>query len=219
MGSILGCSFLWVGIERINTWHLDSVTLLSASLVIVRRTGGLFVQNIAELLVLFDFRSLLNRCSPHKKSDPVSEWLCPPKKLYGLPQNYDFHYPPKKKTNMKVNKSTIWRCIYPIKHEWFSNVILLFRGVKEILQVPTGNFTGTMVIGGMAGRVMGSSSKSKEDDSRARETSNKNEAKLYPEKRSQDIYSNCRFLICLRYIVVFVDVTCFAMFDFGYNMS
>ena len=57
------------------------------------------------------------------------------------------------------------------------------------LQVPTGNFTGTMVIGGMAGRVMGSSSKSKEDDSRARETSNKNEAKLSPEKRSQDIYT------------------------------
>lgn len=48
------------------------------------------------------------------------------------------------------------------------------------LQVPTGNFTGTMVIGGMAGRVMGSGSKSKEDDSRARETSNKNEAKLTP---------------------------------------
>ena len=102
-----------------------------------------------------------------------------------------------------------------------SQTAVKLSGMVSILplQVPTGNFTGTMVIGGMAGRVMGSSSKSKEDDSRARETSNKNEAKLYPEKRSQDIYCNCRFLICLRYIVVFVDVTSFAMFDFGYNMS
>ena len=71
-----------------------------------------------------------------------------------------------------------------------SQTAVKLSGMVSILplQVPTGNFTGTMVIGGMAGRVMGSSSKSKEDDSRARETSNKNDAKLIPEKRSQDIY-------------------------------